>query len=219
MLRYVLLTCMYMYVYVGMCQAQVTFQGPKEAKPNKLTKIAVTAKGNDLQIQGFVDGKPTTEDWALLKEPNDQLVILLLTDRPGVYTFVGGVSLENRTLLTNHFVQVGQPSPKPPAPTPNNSTLSEKLKAEYQKSPDQNSLGKLLAIFEEVVGKQYTNFDQMEKVHTAAVEKFLPGNELRGVRDILQSYLLEKLGADPRRTDITKAKEVYTEIISALKGL
>ena len=209
--------------------AQVVFKGPTEAKPNKMTTITLEkVEGNDLKLQGFIDGKPAdASEWLLMKNLDNQIVIFLMTERQAVFTFVAAVNKDNKTFLSNHTITIGtpQPQPKPPEPTPPTpptpgpQTFGEKLKTAYKVSPDAPSLTKLILILEEVNKQNFANYDQMETVLAATGKRYLPNAELQKLRDMIGDEILAKCGENPAKRDIAKVKEVLSEAITALKGV
>lgn len=231
MLRLATAAIIAMCLSIGTADAQVVFKGPTEAKVNKQIRVTLEkVDGDDLQIQGFVDGKPITDtegDWLVMKNLKDQIVIFILTDKEAVYTFVAGVNKGGKTLLSNHTVTIGIPKPNPtpvdPTPTPKpvdpDASLGGKLKTAYRVSPDAASLTKLIAILEEVSGQNYKNFDDMEAVLVSTGKKFLPNGELQKLRDLITDEIVSKVGVDPRKRDVDKVKAIYKEAITALKGV
>lgn len=235
MLRLATAAIIAMSLSYGTANAQVVFKGPTEGKVNKQTRIVLDkVDGDDLQIQGFVDGKPVTDtegDWMVMKNLKDQVVIFIMTDKGGTYTFVAGVNKGGKTLLSNHSVVMGEPKPAPTpdpvVPTPPkpvdpvvpDTSLGGKLKTAYRVSPDAASLSKLIAILEEVSGQNYKTFDDMEAVLSTTGKKFLPNGELQKLRDLITDEIVSKLGTDPRKRDIDKVKDIYKQAITALKGV
>lgn len=211
----------------GDANAQVVFKGPTEGKPSRMNRITLDkVDGDDLKIIGFVNGHPATEadgDYLIIKNLNDQLGILILTDKEATFTFIGAVNKAGKTLLSSHTITIGVPKPNPDPPTPptpdDTTTLGGKLKAAYRVSPDASSLSKLIAILEEVSGGTFANFDQMEAVLAATGKKFLPNGELQKLRDIISDEIVAKCGVDNRKKDIDKVKAILKDAVAALKSV
>lgn len=204
--------------------SQVVFKGPSEAKPNKMVIVTLEkVDGDDLKLQGFVNGKPSDAgDWLLMKNLDNQIVIFLMTEKEALYTFVAAVNKGGKTFVTNHILMIGTPTPTPtpnPNPNPQPTTFEMKLRDAYVKTPDPTSLVKLISILEEVSSQNYRSFDDMESIYVATGQRYLPGPELISVRDVLTAELVAQLGTDPRKRDVQKGKDIYKQAVICLKGL
>jgi hypothetical protein len=128
-------------LFMGSASAQVVFQGPSEGKPGKLNKVTLTeVNGTDLKLQVFVDGLPAdAEDYMLLQDLEGKKVIFIVTDKVGVtFTFVAAINKDSKTFMSSHFMKFSgtKPLPNPPSPPPQPTSLAEKLKLAYAKSPE-----------------------------------------------------------------------------------
>jgi hypothetical protein len=223
---YFLLVCMYVCMYMPTAYSQVVFSGPAEGKVNRMNSITVTeVKGKDCKLCVHFNGSPADpSDYLILKNDDGQRVVMILTDKQGVFTVVGGTNDGTKTFLSHHKMTVGTPSPPgptPPNPTPipPGSNLESKIRAVYNPGVDAAVLPKLIAIFDEVASKSYKNYDEMETVLQATAKKFLTDSDLRKVRDVIGDYIVSKAGTDPRRYDVDKVKVIYTEITTVLKKI
>lgn len=234
MFRYLLVTCsMLVFTCTGM--GQVKISGPVEGKPNKNIVLTLEVKGNDMKVETFVNGEltkdnPKTPEGTILmfKNLQDQPILMLNTEHEAIFTFVVVVNIDNKTHVTSHVVKIGNPKPptppkpdpiKPdPMPTPDASLL-ESVKAAYEKAPDAAKLAQLIQIFEEVTKLNYRSYDDMETVLQNTAKRYLQDGDLRTTRDAISSYLLKKLGDDPRKRTVEKGKAEYAEIIKALRSL
>lgn len=228
-MKYLLSMLVCAYVSSMCVYGQVVFKGPTEGKPNKMVTVTLDqVNGDDLKLHGFVNGKlADANEYLLFRNEDNQRIIFLLTEKEAVFTFVAAVNKDGKTFLTNHTLTIGTPKPGPVIPGPVTPidplkplTFAEKLKAEYSKSPDAPALSKLVTIYETVSAGNYKSFDDMQKVQDATITKFLPDESvLKTTRALIAEYLQEKLGDDPRRRDVDKGKEVFKEVLTALKTL
>lgn len=212
-------------------QSQVVFKGPTEGAVNRMNIITLDkVEGDDMRMQAFVNGKTAEPgDWMLMKNIDNQFVIFILTDKQATFTFVAAVNKGSKTYLSSHVITFGtppqpnptppQPNPTPPGPVPPVSDYGAKLKAAYNVSPDAVKLSKLIAVLEEANRYNYKNYAEMELLLQQTAKTNLADSDLRKVRDTIAERLIDIAGDDPRKRDITKAKGVYAETISILKGL
>lgn len=230
MLRYVL-AALALVVTMTTAQAQVVFKGPTEGKVGRMNVISLAqVDGDDLKIQAFHNGKVNTDtdgDWMFMRNLDNQMVIFLLTDKTGTFTFVAGVNKGGKTLLTNYTLAFPGAAPPPVVPDPKTpivpptpaSDLSGKIKAAYNVSPDTAKLAKLITVLDTATGQNYKTYDDMETVLAATGKRFLADGDLRPVRDVIASHLTSQVGDDPRRRDVQKVKDIYREILTILRTL
>lgn len=211
---------------------QVKITGPNEGKPNKNVVLTLEVQGNDMKIESFFNGEATSNNpktpegsILILRNLANQPIILINTENEGIFTFVIAANKDNATHTASHVVKIHNPKPTPPQPQPDNpnpmpnptTPLATKLKEAYDRQPDSARLAQLVQIFEEVSKMNYRTYGDMETVLQNTANRYLQPNDLRPLRDTISSYLLEKLGDDARKMTVEKGKEVYGEIIKALR--
>lgn len=213
-------TAIVYYVTSMSLVAQVTFIGPKEGTPGKLNTVVVDAKGDDFKLIILQDGKPAAqEDYLSLRDDEGRRVILITSEKPGVFTFFGATNLDKKTFTGVHTLTLGKPRPVEPDPVMPNNDLTGRLKPKYNVSPDTAALEKLIVMFEEASKEKYPNFDAAEADLARVGKKFLNDTDLRAVRDEISKYLIEKHGTDPRVRKVADLQKTYLDIATALKGL
>lgn len=212
---------------------QVKITGPNTAKPGKNVVLTLENKGNDMKIESLYNGEPIKDQIPegsilMLKNLQDQPIIMLNVEKEGNYTFVVVSNIDNKTNTAIHVIKIESEKPKP-NPNPDNtddekkpqpaSDLATTLKAEYKKAPNPEKLAQLIQIFDEVSKLTYPNYDAMETVLQNTAKRYLQDSDLRSVRDAISSYLMKTLGDDSRKRTVDQGKAAYTEILKALRGL
>lgn len=204
---------------------QLKTDGPVYVEPGELARIAVTGlEGlNDPKIECF----PPNTSWEAVRRLDGSPTILFYTKKEGTYNFVVAGNKDNKTILVLHQVTVGRapppgPGPKPPPVPDEGGKYTKDLRAPYLVNPDNNSLIKLISVYESMASQASTmmSFKQMHDALKSATEMSVGPTALKGVRDavavILQTDLANRNAV---KYDPVATKAIFNELATSLKPL
>jgi hypothetical protein len=208
-----------MSLTLGVSPAQVTFDGPKEAKIGQMVTVTmVKIEGKGLSTQLLKNGLTST-DGLMLKTLDDKPVFFLVPQEPATYTLIASTTNGEKSTISLHTVVIvgNIPPPKPPTPVvPDNSELTNRFAASLQQSPQYNpqNLVKLIEIIEEVGKGTYVDTASAHTILKATTNQFMAEETLRPLRAEIAKYLRETVGNDP-----TKIATHFKLVASALKNI
>lgn len=199
------------------------FDGPN--KTNYYSSVIIDVNSVVGEDPKFV-ANPKPETFRVLKDFDGKLIILLIPGEANIgktITITYADNKEKKTILETHTLEVAGgtpgPTPVPPAPDGVKSKYFDSLKAAYLVNPDATSLAKLTAAYKEAAGVTgLTTRNEAAGVLKVKVGAKLQQNDLRKVRDTVQSFLEKDLGTDDSLPfDPTTFKVFLTSVVGDLK--
>jgi hypothetical protein len=175
---------------------------PKIVAPSKDGKIGPTMR---LKVEGALtdpkfDCVPVNENWFVVKQLDNTVVILFDPQDEGTYWFILSDNAGGKTIQSVVKVQIGKPvPPKPDVPVPdvpvNKGIYTDRLTAPYLVSPNPSAKKELSDIYAAMainVAQFATNKDANVALATRCSKEFTNG-ELQAVRDEAAKILQEQL--------------------------
>jgi hypothetical protein len=207
----------------GACFGQLKFEGPRQVEPGELARIAIDGvKGlNDPKIECV----PKNTAWEAVQRLDGSPVIIFYTKQEGIYTFIVVGNKDNKTYLETFTLVVGRLVPPPPPLPPVPVTIgkyTKRLSSPYQVSPDNESLSKLIGVYQAIANRaaQMQNYKQVESVLADSTEKAIGKTALRAVRDEVSVILQADLAVRGSTTyDSVATMTIFTELVKSLTPL
>lgn len=209
----IILTSVVMLLFCSNVWGQ-KFVGPKKAEPKTLVKLKIEGEvGKDPQIVCI----PENEDYEIVKNLKDELVIIFVPQQSKDYTFILASNKAEKTVLLLHSIIIGTPTPPP---DPVNNPYFNDLKGAYLVSPDKASLNVLIEIYTQVGTTKFNNGTEASQALKTVTDNRLPKTSLRTVRDQVATIMAKDVAST---TDTfwnqNQFELVFKNIIAALKLL
>lgn len=203
--------------------------GPKTAKTSELVTLKVIKFDGDDPKYSCV---PENNEYKVYKTLEGETEIVFLTKVPKTYTFVLACSIKqgegkpNKTILLTHAVEISKASPDTdpdvkPVIVP--AKLKDDMKAAYLVSPDADKRAILLKVYQDVLAQSddFDNYGQAGALLSSLTAKRQANSstDLRGVKDVVEKYLLGELTNNANGWDKAKFKTAMTNVITVLADL
>lgn len=202
--------------------------GPKAAKTSELITLKVLKfEGDDPKYTCI----PENNEYKIYKTLDGETEIVFHTKTAKTYTFVLACSVKqgegkpNKTILLTHAIEVSKAGNTPddsvkPIIVP--QALKDDMKAAYLVSPDAEKRAILLKIYQDVLAQSadFENFGEAGQLLSSLTAKRQGSTtDLRGVKDVVEKYLLTELTGNSKAWSKTKFDEAFTNVITVMAEL